>query len=144
MNEAFDPTALIVGGGLLAAFWAGTNAVFAGTRQTNELRDRIVLGKIGDDPLTADYAWRLLLLDWLPMKTGWASISLVLGIIILLLPRLAGAESSQVDFRTACRVAAIVPFAGFLTFVASGVVEFRFMSDAIRRRHGGPGSGGSG
>jgi len=129
-----DQTALIVGGGLLAAFWTGTNAVFAGAKQTNEVRDRIVLGKIGNDVLPEAHAWRMLWADWLPMKLGLAFVSLMLGIIILALPSLAGGSSTPRSFSIICDVASVVPFAGFLTFIGSGAVEIRFMMKMIRER----------
>jgi hypothetical protein len=129
-----DLTALIVGGGLLAAFWTGTNAVFTGAKQTNETRDRIVLGKIGNDELPEGHAIRMLQYDWLPMKAGLAAVSLMLGIIIWQLPSLATQPSSPQSFWLICDMAAIVPFSGFVTFLISGIVEFRFMREVIRKR----------
>jgi hypothetical protein len=132
-----DLRALILGGGLLAAFWSGTSAVLAGARQTNETRDRIVHGKIGTDRLPEAYLRRVLLFDWLPMKFGLAGVSVMLGIIIVLLPEFAGAAPTPKSFFLACYMTAFVPFAGFLSFVVSTVVEFRFMIKVIRQRGAG-------
>ena len=135
-----DATALIVGGGLLAAFWTGTNAVFTGAKQTNEVRDRIVLGKIGNDDLPQDHARRMLWFDWLPMKMGLAAVSLMLGLIIMRLPDLTGTAVTPRSFVFICDVASIIPFAGFATFLISGAVEFQLMREKIRQR-GGEGRG---
>ena len=99
--SAMDQTALIIGGGLLAAWWAGTSAVFEGVKQANEVRDRIVIGNAGGDPLPAEYAWLLVWCDWLPMKLALAAISLMLGVLIVLLPGLAG-PAAGAD-RAGCR-----------------------------------------
>jgi hypothetical protein len=129
-----DQAALIIGGGLLAAFWTGTNAVFTGSKQTNEVRDRVALGKIGGDSLPNDYRWLLLWVDWLPMKLALAAVSLMLGVIIVMLPGLAGAVSVARGFSVICNVASIVPFGGALTFLVSGLVELRFLWRTIQAR----------
>jgi hypothetical protein len=129
-----DQTALIIGGGLLAAWWAGTSAVFEGVKQANEVRDRIVIGKPGGDPLPSEYAWLLIWCDWLPMKLALAAISLMLGVLIVLLPGLAGPGAAARSFDTVCVITSVVPFCGVATFTVSAVVELRFMRRAIRQR----------
>ncbi len=42
---------------LLAAFWSGTSAVFAGIQETNDVRDRVILGKVDDNELSIDDRW---------------------------------------------------------------------------------------
>lgn len=133
-----DQTALIIGGGLLAAWWAGTSAVFEGVKQANEVRDRIVIGKAGDDPMPPAYAKLLIWCDWLPMKLALAAISLMLGVLIVLLPILAGPAAAARGFDTVCAITSVVPFCGALTFTVSAVVELRFMRRAIRGRGHSP------
>jgi hypothetical protein len=128
-----DQSAVIVGG-LLAAFWAGTTAVLAGVKYTNKVRDRIVLGKIETHVLPEEYARQLLWLDWLPMKASLAFVSLTLGVIVVLLPELTGSQSTPLIFRLACYLASVVPFAGSVTFVVSGVIEWRFMKSVLVSR----------
>jgi hypothetical protein len=115
---------------LLAAFWAGTSAVFAGIKNTNEVRDRIVVGKIGSDKLPTDYLWRLLLVDWLPLKLSLALVSLVLAVIILMLPEIGNSSAS---FATICRVAAVLPILGCgFEFLSCGF-ELHFLRQQVRR-----------
>lgn len=119
---------------LLGAFWAGTSAVLAGIKNTNDVRDRIIIGKFDKEPLLDPHLRRLLFLDWLPMKLALAAVSLVLGVIILLLPRLANETAVEAGFPIVCYVASAVPFAGFVTFLVSGWIEFDYMREVIRKR----------
>jgi hypothetical protein len=118
---------------LLGAFWAGTTSVYTGIKNTNEVRDRIVTGKVGVDLLPIPYLWRLFLLDWLPLKLSLAFVSLTLGVIILLLPTLRRAGSTQEGFTAVCYVAAAMPFIGFLFQTASCVIEGLYLRDALKR-----------
>jgi hypothetical protein len=128
-----DLTGLILGGGLLAAWWAGTSAVFEGVKQANAVRDRVVTGKAGGEPLPDDYVRLLLWWEWLPMKLALAAISLMLGVLIVL-PGLAGPTAAAWRLGTVCAITSGVPFCGALTFGVSAVVELRFMRRAMRRR----------
>jgi len=118
---------------LLAAFWAGTSALFSGIKNTNEVRDKIILGKIDREEVSRDHRWRLLFFDWLPMKASHVAVSLVLAFIMVMLPQLARQEASHQGFSTICYVTAIVPFTGALIFCITGILEFSFLRAAIRR-----------
>src|SRR5262249_46370451 len=126
---ADDQLALV----LLGAFWAGTSSVYTGIKNTNEVRDKIVIGKAGDDPLPIPYLWRLLLLDWLPLKLSLALVSLTLGIIIILLPNLRSPSSVGEGFAAVCYVASAMPFIGFLFQSASCVTEGLFLHETVKR-----------
>ncbi|MFL6284982.1 MAG: hypothetical protein ACJ74Q_17715, partial [Pyrinomonadaceae bacterium] len=65
--------------------------------------------------------------DWIPLRLGLASVSLVLSIIIVSLPRLANQEIMKPNFPLVCYITALVPFCGFLNFFILGVMEWRFM-----------------
>lgn len=117
---------------LLGVFWAGTAAVFTGIKNTQEVRDRIILGRIGESQISTDYLWRILFLDWLPLKLARAFMALVLAIIILMLPDV-GPNAHLV---TICRVAAAFPLLGFSFEVISFVLELRFLIRQIRSRQG--------
>jgi ABC-type uncharacterized transport system permease subunit len=118
---------------LLGAFWAGTSFVYSGIKNTNEVRDKIVLGKIGNDLLPVSYLWRLLLVDWLPLKLSLALVSLALGIIILLLPSLRDPQTERPGFRTVCYVAAVMPVLGFVFQLSSCVLEGVFLRRTIEQ-----------
>ena|ERR1017187_78097 len=122
---------------LLAAFWAGTSALFSGIKNTNEVRDNIILGKINKEDVSRDHRWRLLFFDWLPMKVSLVAVSLVLGFIMVMLPQLAKQEASHQGFSTICYVTAIVPFTGAMVFFASGIFEFVFLRAAITQGKNG-------
>lgn len=115
---------------LLAAFWAGTSAVFTGIKNTNEVRDEIVVGKIGNDRLSTGYLWRLLLVDWLPLKLSLALVSLVLAVIILMLPEIG---DSSVSFAKICQVAAVLPILGFGFQILSCGFELHFLKQQVQR-----------
>lgn len=69
-------------------------------------------------------------------------MSLMLGVIIVLLPQVAGADSTPLAFLLACYTAAVVPFGGFVTFLCSGLSEWRYMKDLIREREKAPATTG--
>lgn len=118
---------------LLGAFWAGTTSVYTGIKNTNEVRDKIVIGKVGNDPLPIPYLRRLLLFDWLPLKLSLAFVSLTLGIIILLLPTLRSPGSAREGFSTVCYVASAMPFIGFLFQAASCWIEGRYLRATLKQ-----------
>jgi hypothetical protein len=119
---------------LLAAFWAGTSALFSGIKNTNEIRDKIILGKIEKEEVSCDHLRRLLFLDWLPMKVSLVAVSLVLGFIMVMLPQLAKQEAAQNGCAVICYVTAVVPLTGAITFGATGALEFHYLRKEIRRR----------
>jgi hypothetical protein len=118
---------------LLGAFWTGTSTVFTGIKSTNEIRDQILNGKIGQDPIAADHRIRLLLWDWMPFKLSLSCISAVLCIVILLLPKFRGGYcDANKDFYRVCLIAAIMPFIGAVFQFISCVSEGRYLLKKIR------------
>jgi hypothetical protein len=111
---------------LLGAFWAGTSAVFTGIKSTGDLRDSIVLGKVGSNDLPPPYVRHLFWFEWVPLKLSLAAISFVLAVIILLLPTLEGGRGSE-QFRTICSVAAALPFIGAIVQLGACLTDGRFM-----------------
>ena len=95
---------------LLGAFWAGTNAVFTGIKNTGDLRDAIVLGKVGGEEVSRSYILHLLWVEWLPLKLSLSAISVVLGVIIWQLPSVGTGHSPK--FEEICHIAAALPFIG--------------------------------
>lgn len=83
-----DPSTLAVS--LVAGIWARESARGASLDRLNQIRDRILIGKIGSDDIT--HAHRKLMLDahWRPIATGVVSVStlfaLVIGFISFLVP----------------------------------------------------------
>jgi hypothetical protein len=110
---------------LLAAFWSGTSAVFTGIKETNEIRDRIMVGKVGDFELSPRDRWHAFWWDWAPMKLSLSLISAVLCVVILVLPKLRGGYSKDESFATVCFIAASMPAIGaayqFLSFLADAI-----------------------
>jgi len=125
---ANDQLALV----LLAAFWAGTSAVMSGIKLMNDTRDRIFIGLIDGKELSLEHRYRLLNSDWVPMRLALGSVSLVLAFIIVMLPRLANAETMKPSLPMVCYVAAFVPFAGFLYFILMGIMEYRLIRRTLR------------
>ena len=107
---------------LLAAFWAGTSAVFTGMKMLMDRSDAIVAGRAGDRPLDVTHRRRILQYEWVPLRAALGLISLMLGIVMLSLPALA--HNSPKAFGRICLVAAIVPFLGAAYFLLGGVVEY--------------------
>ena len=107
---------------LLAAFWAGTSAVFTGMKMLMERADVITVGKAGDVSLDATYRRRILLYEWIPLRAALGLMSLMLGVVMLSLPALA--EPPQEAFRRVCLVTAVVPFLGAVYFLLGGVLEY--------------------
>ena len=120
---------------LLGAFWTGTSAVFTGMDAATKTRDKIAAGRADNEAFAPSYRRHLLLYDWLPLKLALTSVSLVLGVIILLLPLLATPSSASELFSTICRIAAFVPFAGALSFLITTPIEWRMLSRKIRSGH---------
>jgi hypothetical protein len=118
---------------LLGAFWTGTSAVFTGIQMADAARDRIVLGRSEGTDLPADYRRHILWYSWVPLRASLASVSALLGVIIVLLPRLAseGNAATQPMFASICLLSACVPFAGSLLFTVTTALEFRKMLAAI-------------
>jgi hypothetical protein len=75
---------------LLGAFWSGTSSVYLGIKNTNEIRDQILKGKIRDDAISSEQRRRLFWWDWMPLKLSLALVSAVLYAVILALPTFKG------------------------------------------------------
>lgn len=117
---------------LLAAFWSGTNAVFTGIKETNVVRDKILTGKVGDFGLSPEDRSRFLWWDWAPMKLGLAAVSVVLCIVILMLPKLNGANSGGRNFVIVCTVTAAMPAVGAAYQFVSFLVDVFYLKGVIR------------
>lgn len=131
MEASPDVTSLSIV--LLGAFWTGTSTVFTGIKSTNEIRDQIFNGKIGQDTIPAEHRMRLLLWDWMPLKLSLSCISAVLCIVILLLPKFRGGYvDTNKDFYSVCLIAAIMPFVGAIFQFISFVSERRYLRQSIR------------
>ena len=118
---------------LLGAFWAGTSAVYTAIKNTNEVRDKILAGKVNELVLEISERRHLLFFDWLPLKSSIAAVSVVLGVIIVQLPHLANQASIEQGFSNVCYIASAVPFAGGLATVISGFADYRLMQKHIKR-----------
>jgi hypothetical protein len=118
---------------LLGAFWAGTNAVFTGIKNTGELRDAIIIGKVGSNDLPPGYIRHLLWVEWLPLKLSLSAISVVLGVIIWQLPDVGGPTRSP-RFEEICHIAAALPFIGAIFQLAACVVDGVFMWKKVNAR----------
>jgi hypothetical protein len=117
---------------LLAAFWTGTNAVFTGMKDVNEIRDRIISGNLSGVPLTSAERQRILWWDWMPFKLSLAFISAVLGVVILMGPRFLSSSTNIGTFRAVCGVAAATPFLGAVYQVVSFVSDARYLRLLIK------------
>lgn len=113
---------------LLAAFWAGTSALFAGVRYVTEARDKILRGSPDGQPLPTPYRRRVLYFDWVPMRLALAAVSIVLAVIIFALPCLAG----KPNMRWIAWITGAVPICGFVNFFVLGVFELRHLRQACR------------
>jgi hypothetical protein len=106
---------------LLGAFWSGTSAIFTGIKETNAVRDRIIVGKVEDHELSYRDRWHAFWWDWAPMKLSLSLISGVLCVVILVLPTLSEANT---NFTRICFIAAM-PALGvahqFVSFLADAV-----------------------
>jgi hypothetical protein len=110
---------------LLAAFWSGTSTVFTGIKETNAIRDRLVIGTIDGAELTRKDCWHTFWWDWAPMKLSLALISAVLCAVILELPNLRGGYGKDQNFANICLIAAAMPALGAMYQFVS------FVSDAL-------------
>ena len=118
---------------LLAAFWSGTSAVFTGIKETNEIRDQILSGKIGERVLSTEERWHSFWWDWAPMKLSLSAISGVLCAVILFLPKLQGGYGTP--FSDVCIIAASMPVLGcvfqlIVFFVAALFLRKRIKADS--------------
>ncbi len=121
---------------LLAAYWAGTSAVFSGVKLVNEARDKILLGSDKHEQFSAKHKRQILLFDWLPMIGALVSISMVLGIVLLVLPTLRDQTLMGELFPTICKITSTVPWGGFLFFLIRGFSEFRLLNSSIKNEIG--------
>jgi hypothetical protein len=120
---------------LLAAFWTGTSAVFAGMKLLIERRDAIELGRIGSVDLSPASRRRILLQEWVPIRGALGFVSAMLSVVILSLPALAQPSNRTLDVIS--MVAATVPLLGAAYFLLVGVIEY------VQLRRGLPPSDGS-
>jgi hypothetical protein len=116
---------------LLAAFWSGTSTVFTGIKETNAIRDRILIGKIGEENLTTKDRLHTFLWDWAPLKLSLACISLVLCIVILVLPKLRGGYGKDESFTTVCVIASFMPAIGTLYQLISFTVDALYLKRIV-------------
>jgi|SRR5579872_1306857 len=119
---------------LLAAFWAGTSAVFGGIKDTNQIRDRIVSGVAEQQRIPLEERRRMFIWDWMPQKLSLAFISGVLCAVILLLPSIRGGQSGNDEFQTVCRIAAVTPALGTFYQLISFVADAFHLSSVLGRK----------
>ena len=118
---------------LLAAFWAGTSAVWSGIGIMISARDKIMMGYIADHKLTVDQRRKLLIMDWLPVRMSLGAVSIFLAFLILYLPELSGSQQLDPEFSTVTYGAAIVPFCGAVYFAIGGVLEYRYLVRSLNK-----------
>ena len=118
---------------LLGAFWTGTTAVFTGMQMADAARDRIMLAKADDVDLPSSYRRHVLWYTWVPLRVSLASVSLLLGIIIVFLPNLAteAGTTSRPTFAAICLWSAFIPFCGAALFFTTSLLEFFKMKSLL-------------
>lgn len=138
--EIIQPANLVLT--LIIAYWAGTNVVFTGVKAANEARDKIIAGKIGEKTLAYKELSSIFWFDWLPIVIALASISSVLGIVLMALPEfisskhavLAGERAEFKNIARVCYIAAIVPWCGAAWFLFRTVSEYRVLRPWTREQ----------
>jgi hypothetical protein len=114
---------------LLAAFWTGTSAVFAGMKLLIERRDAIVLGKIGAIDIKMEYRRRILFFEWVPIRGALGLVSAMLSAVILVLPSLA--QPASPGLQSIAIAIAVVPSLGAAYFLLGGAAEYLHLWRAL-------------
>jgi hypothetical protein len=120
---------------LLAAFWAGTSAVFTGMKLLIERRDLVEFGRTGEATLNSASRRRILVQEWAPIRGALGLVSAMLCIVILSLPSLA--EPFNRVLQIISLVAAAVPLLGAIYFLVGGVAEYLYLSKRLSSETGG-------
>lgn len=124
------PDSLVTIFGLGAATWAAFKNLGDAAKQLNDIRNTILIGKIGSDVLTPEHKKLILENDRVPGEVAAVSMSIAYGLIIFLIPLVQHIEIT--DFLWwACILLSIFPFFAGGAFVVTGFKEYRFMRKNI-------------
>jgi hypothetical protein len=128
MSTPTESLAIIFGLG--AATWAAFKNLGDAAKQLNDMRNVILVGKIGSDDLTREHKKLILENDWIPGEIAAVSMSIAYGIIILLIP-LAQKAAITDSLWWACILFSIFPFFAGIAFLTTGFKEYRIMRENI-------------
>ena len=81
-----NPTTVLLT--LIGATWAAFNVLITTQKQLSDMRNVMVIGKVGNDPVSLQFRRHMLHNDWIPTLIEVTFISLAFGLIIFLAPLL--------------------------------------------------------
>lgn len=114
----------------LGAFWAGTSTVFNGMKMASELKIKIIQGSHENTKISIKHRRRMIWSEWIPAQLSLFGISITLALIIVVLPGFAEIQEIP-DFPIICKIASIVPFAGAVTFLVLGIVDWLYLNKVV-------------
>lgn len=118
--------------GISGGSWAAFNVLATAQRQINSMRDVMLLGKIGNEPIDFNFRWHMLYNDWIPAWALTSFLSMVFGATIASLPMMV--TSSQGGYIWAvCILLSLVPLGASVLWIISGWSDMRFIKREIEK-----------
>ena len=109
------------------ALWGAFNVLASTQKQLNDMRNVIVIGKVGSDPVSLQFRKHMLNNDWVP---GWLLVSLLsfaFGLMILLAPLLAPEDKRTGLLWFFCSIFSLVPILVTVAWVIGGYHDLRYI-----------------
>jgi hypothetical protein len=115
------------------ALWAAFNVLISTQKQLNDMRNVIVIGKVGSDPVSVQFRRHMLNNDWIPAWLAVSLLSFVFGLMILVAPLLAPEEKRTGLLWFLCTVFSLVPLFATVAWVIGGYQDLRYIQTELAR-----------
>jgi hypothetical protein len=118
---------------VVAAIWAAFNVLITTQKQINDMRNTIVIGKVGNDPITIQFRRHMLANDWVPASIVVTVISFAFGLAILLAPLLIESEKRSSLLWVFCLLFSLVPFLATVAWIVGGYQDYKYIRQELEQ-----------
>jgi hypothetical protein len=115
------------------ALWGAFNVLLSTQKQLNDMRNVMVIGKVGSDPVSLPFRRHMLHNDWIPAWLVVSLLSFAFGLMVLLAPLLALEEKRTGLLWFFCIVFSLVPFLATVAWVIGGYQDLQYIQMELVR-----------
>ena len=113
--------------------WAAFNVLITTQKQLSDMRNVMVIGKVGNDCVSLQFRRHMLCNDWIPAWLEVTFLSLAFGLIILLAPLLVLEERRTGLLWFFCAVISLVPILATVAWVVGGYHDLQYIREELAR-----------
>lgn len=116
---------------IAGALWAAFNILASTFKMLNDMRNILLIGKVGNEHVSISFRKHMLRYDWIP---AWLLVSFLcfgFGLLVFLAPILVPAEKRTWVLWFFCIVFSLVPFLSSIAWLIGGYMDLKYIRKEI-------------